>query len=415
MVYLTVILPIRNEESVIYSTLQALSDQVYPKDRYELIVVDGRSTDGTHGIVEKFIREHTDVNVRLLDNPGKLSSRARNIGIRVAKGRLIAVIDGHVHIPHKQLYANMEWLKERHHALCLAHPTPPLLSGSEAGNSNWIAAARTSRLGHSQHSYIYSDYEGWCDPVTSGFAYDRSLFDQVGYFDEAFDAAEDVEFNYRLKQAGVRAYASPTMIIYYYPRKTLRALYRQMVRYGVGRSRFVRKHPSAFSKETLIPVAVLLLSSLLPLAIAVPWGRPIIPLVYLTIFGMYWAVLGIAGIRVAVNTNRVFPGFFVPVALWVIHLGLGWGFLSSVFLPRRTLLSDHKRPWNRRYPAASGRQAVIRASSVERDTPDYAITAGNPAVVEGHRKGPNEPVSDRPATSVQSRSDRSLNARQQPT
>ena len=46
--------------------------------------------------------------------------------------------------------------------------------------------------------------------MSSGFAYDREVFDRVGYFDETFDAAEDVEFHHRLKGAGIEAYTVRT-------------------------------------------------------------------------------------------------------------------------------------------------------------------------------------------------------------
>ena len=141
-IYLSVVVPIRNEESYIATTLAALASQDYPKERYELIVVDGRSTDSTRAVVERFICEHPEVNIQLLDNPGKWLSRARNIGVRAAKGQLIAVIDGHVYIPTKQMFANMQRLKEKHHALCLARPAPLLVPWLQKGMPLWIALAR---------------------------------------------------------------------------------------------------------------------------------------------------------------------------------------------------------------------------------------------------------------------------------
>ena len=74
--------------------------------------MDGQSSDSTCRVVERLINEHPEVSIRLLDNPGKLSSQARNIGVRAARGRLIAVIDGHVHIANSRLFTAMERLSE---------------------------------------------------------------------------------------------------------------------------------------------------------------------------------------------------------------------------------------------------------------------------------------------------------------
>ncbi|MDH4099353.1 MAG: glycosyltransferase family 2 protein [Nitrospirota bacterium] len=329
MVYISIVVPIRNEEKFIGQTLTALLSQDYPASRYELIVVDGRSTDGTRSVVEQFMKNHPDKKISLLDNPGILSSSARNIGARAAQGKLIAIIDGHVHIPGNQLLKDMERLKEETGALCLARPAPLDVPEIKNGTPFWIAMARKSRLGHSRSSFIYSDYEGFVDPVSSGFAYDRTVFEKVGYFDETFDAAEDVEFHFRVKKAGIEAYTSPRFLIYSYPRESLSALFRQQVRYGEGRARFIRKHPEGFSKETLIPVGIFLYVAALPAALGITLVSPFLTAAYLAGLFVYLGMLMIAGLEMAFKNKAVVPAFIVAAALCTVHLGLGWGFLKT--------------------------------------------------------------------------------------
>jgi succinoglycan biosynthesis protein ExoA len=329
-VYLSIVVPIRNEEDSIHQTLDSLERQNYPKDRYEVIVVDGQSSDGTRNVVEKFIGEHTEMSIRLLDNPGTLSSRARNIGIRAAHGELIAAIDGHVHIPNDRLLAAMERLKEEHGALCLARPAPLLVPTLARGKAFWIAVARKCWLAHSRNSYIYSGYEGFIDPVSSGFAYDRCVFERVGYFDEDFDAAEDVEFHHRLKAAGIHAYTSPELTIYSYPRQTLPALFRQMVRYGIGRARCLRKHHDSFTRELLIPPAIFSFFAIFPLVVAIACVVPAVGIVGAILLLCYGMPVLATGMVEAARRRRFMPAFFVVVAIWTIHMGLGYGFLKTI-------------------------------------------------------------------------------------
>lgn len=329
--YLTVVVPVRNEEQFVTETLEALAAQDYAKDRYEILVIDGRSTDRTRAIVEEFIGRRSDVNLRLLDNPGQWSSRARNIGVRASRGRLIAVIDGHVKIPNEQLFATLERLQKDHGALCFSRPAPLLVSGVDGGMSLWIALARKSWLGHSRASYIYSDHKGFVDPVSAGFAYDREVFNRVGLFDESFDAAEDMEFHHRLKRAGILAYTSPELTIYSYPRSTLRGLFRQMTRYGIGRARLVRKHPDAFTKETLIPPGVFLYFAALPLGMLAARFWPALAVTYLAGAALYAAGALAAGLAAVLPRNRVVPALWVALVIAVTHIGLGWGFLKTVF------------------------------------------------------------------------------------
>lgn len=331
---ITVVVPVRNEGRNIRATLTELLDQDYSPDRYEVIVVDGRSDDNTSQVVRHVISERSDRQVRLLDNPGRLSSCARNLGVRAARGELIAVIDGHVKIPTRQLFASMQRLKTQHAALCLARPAPLFMSDGKGTMAEWIARARKTWLAHSQVSYIYSDHEGFVDPVSSGFAYDRAIFEQVGYFDESFDAAEDVEFHHRLKRAGIQAYTSAELTIYSFPRSSLRGLFRQMTRYGVGRIRLIGKHRDAFSIETLVPAGIFLYFALLAAVAALGVWRPLWAAIYATGFAVYAAILLATGIASPPKHKGLLASLKIAAAIATTHLGLGWGLVKETVAGR---------------------------------------------------------------------------------
>ena len=330
MIYLSIVIPVRNEESFITDTLKALARQNYPKECFEVLVVDGGSTDCTRLAVNRFIGEYPEINIRLYDNVGHLSSCARNIGIREAKGRLVGIIDGHVYIPNDHLLANMERISKERKALCLARPAPLEVPGLTEGKAYWIAVARKTCLGHSRKSFIYSDFEGFVDPGSSGFAYERSVFDLVGYFDERFDAAEDLEFHFRLKKAGIMAYTSPDLLIYSYPRESFWELFRQQVRYGKGRAQFVRKHSQGFSKETLVPPSIFLFFVTLPIITVFFWKLPLIIIACSSGLFVYCTVLLTSGLAAALARKRFVPGALVAFGVWTTHMGLGWGFLKTI-------------------------------------------------------------------------------------
>lgn len=340
MIYLSIVIPIRNEEKFIEGTLSCLVSQEYPCDRYELIVVDGMSTDKTKEKVSRFIDQHPQNNISLLNNPGKLSSRARTIGVKVAKGEIVAVIDGHVYIPNNNIFYNIEKIVKERKAICLSRPQPLNVPGLRQGLPFWIAVARGSSIGHSRKSYIYSDHEGFIDPTSSGFAYHRSIFEKVGYFDENFDAAEDVEFNYRVGKQGIKAYTSPDLKVYYYPRDTFSKLFQQQTRYGVGRWRFIRKHPESFTKETIVPVGILLGSLLLPISMGLNKSLPLLTGLHLWPMLLYFFILMGVGLREATSRGTFFPALLVALAIWVTHLGLGWGFLKASLLDKSLRLEE---------------------------------------------------------------------------
>jgi succinoglycan biosynthesis protein ExoA len=274
-----------DEESDIGRLLGELRQQQAPPGGFEVLVVDGGSRDRTREIVAA--RAADWGALRLLENPRRLSSAARNIGAAAARGRYLLYLDGHCALPRRDYLRRLLELFTESGAACLARPQPLLPLAAEPW-ARAIAAARHSPLGHNPGSDIYRTTAAYTDPRSAGAAYQRDLIRQLGGYDERFDACEDVEFNHRVAAAGLRAYCHPDLAVAYRPRATLGALFRQMARYGRGRARLLARHP------TLRPWPLLILTLLalaVPVAVLIAGWRPMLlaagalALLYLTATG----------------------------------------------------------------------------------------------------------------------------------
>jgi len=327
-IFITVVMPVRNEVRFIAQTLKALLDQDYPSDRFEIIVADGLSDDGTGAIVREMSARHP--NIRLEDNPARRSSSGRNIGFRRGRGDVFLVVDGHCHIPSRQLLSEVASCFERTEADCLGRPQhldPPGLTSFQ----RTVALARASWLGHGGRSLIYGEEEGFLSPVSNGAAYRREVFDKIGYVDENFDACEDVEFNWRVEQAGLVSYTSPRLMLKYFPRESLGGLWRQMIRYGLGRFKLLRKHPGTLSAGTLVPPLFVLGLGIcltgLPLALGA--GKASVAAVMALPPVSYVLLVAMQSLRLAGGRQGIQPLSF-PTIYACIHLGLGVGFLRGL-------------------------------------------------------------------------------------
>jgi glycosyltransferase involved in cell wall biosynthesis len=232
-----------------------LLQQNYPAEMFEILVADGRSTDGTRGLVEQKASSAT-VPLRVIDNAGIRSGPGRNAGVTAATGDIILFVDGHCEIPSTELLRDTAKLLDETGADCLCRPQP-LIAFSPKGVGRIIADARASTLGHGRDSLIYDmSHSGFVHPASSGATYRRPVFERVGMYDESFDACEDVEFNTRVAAAGYKAYTDPRLSVYYEPRNSFRGLFRQMMRYGIGRVRLARKHPESASLSQWAPAVL---------------------------------------------------------------------------------------------------------------------------------------------------------------
>lgn len=329
--YITIVMPVFNEERFIEQTLQQLLSQEYPVERIEILVIDGMSVDNTREIVNKISKQYD--NIHLLDNPKRKSSAGRNIGFKKGQGDYFLVVDGHCFIPDNKLITNLVECFLVSGADCLGRPQPldpPGLSTFQEA----VGLARGSKFGHGGDSLIYANYEGFASPVSNGAAYSRKVFEEVGYVDENFDACEDVEFNYRVEQAGLTCYTSPKLTILYFPRKNLKNLFQQLASYGEGRFRLIKKHRKALTFNQIIPTLFvlgillnLLIFILSPTIIDLHATKRIISIPYI----IYLMLILFESIRLSIP--RVSKYFLILPCIFIcIHTALGWGFIRGTFL-----------------------------------------------------------------------------------
>ncbi|VTS08822.1 glycosyltransferase family 2 protein [Tuwongella immobilis] len=332
--FISVVVPVRNEAKAIETTIRQLYAQDYPPSQFEVIVADGRSTDDTVAIVRRLQAEFP--SLRLEDNPRQLASAARNVGIRASQGDVVIIIDGHCNIPDPNYLRHIEQAFVTSGAESLGRPQP-LRVPNPTPFQLCLAIARESKLGHNPHSAIYDDQPQYVAPQNVAVAYRRNVFEKVGLFDESFDACEDVEFNTRVDQAGFRCYFEPKLRIDYHPRSTYRGLFVQMARYGTGRCRLARKHRGSLTLPALVPplwLAFLIVGG--PLSLI----APMFGWLFGGLVALYSAVILLESLRLSARHGWwTFPR--IPLLLLTIHAGFGWGFLREC-LPkfartRRTL------------------------------------------------------------------------------
>ena len=323
---LSIVVPVRNEAHFIRQTLTQFKEQDFPKDCFEVLIVNGQSEDNTEAIIKEFIAQNPEMQIRVLQNRKRLSSAARNIAVKKAKGEYILIIDGHVYLPSADLLTNYMTAASKHQAMVIGRPQP--LDPPDINHfQRVVALARRSFLAHSKESFIYSNFEGFTSPISIGVMYHWSVFNKIGYFDESFDAAEDLEFNYRLEKAGYQCFTSPDLAVKYYPRSNFRSLFHQLRRYGVGRTNFIFKHPERFTIETLLPAFLFMVMLLIPVALL---ATPFIKYIWIIIVTCYLIALGLESLRL-LGKHRLSTVLLVPPIIFSIHSGLGLGLIMGFF------------------------------------------------------------------------------------
>lgn len=309
--YLSVVIPVRNERQLLPELLDRLLEQNYPPELYEILVVDGQSTDGTESLVARRYRDRR-VRVRVIDNPKKTAAAGRNLGIRAAAGDAVMFLSARSVVPSKDLLAHTAGLLETTpEAACFCQPRP-LLAPAETRTAEAIARVWESWLGRRAQ---LPELAGFVDVPIGATIYRRGVFEKVGFFDESFDACEDEDFNIRVWKCVIQGYSDPRLVVYDRPRRTVGAFWRQMIRYGRGTSRLMRKHPEQSQVAQVAPLGVVLAVLLGLLAWnQLPWILAAIVTLPLALFpGALFVAIAQLGTRFGLRTAWKAPWIFAAI------------------------------------------------------------------------------------------------------
>ncbi|MGH8612268.1 MAG: glycosyltransferase, partial [Gammaproteobacteria bacterium] len=119
----SIVMPVKNEGLYINDAFDRIDEQDYPRERIELIVVDGASSDNTVAIIRD--RMKNDERIKLI--PGTYNCpAAMNAGIEIANGSLIAKIDGHGYINEKFVSIAVSYLVSYPEYSCIGGRIVPL-------------------------------------------------------------------------------------------------------------------------------------------------------------------------------------------------------------------------------------------------------------------------------------------------
>ena len=315
----TVVVPMRNEEDHIGRCLQSVLDQDYPGEQVEILVVDGMSTDSSRSIVSEFAGRYP--NVSLLDNEKGITPSAFNVGIRNARGNIVAIIGAHCSLAPDHISNCVHYLNTKE-ADCVGGPIENIGEGflGEA-----ISLAMTSPFGVGDAHFRYSHQERYVDTLAFG-AYRREVFDKIGLFDEKLVRNQDYDLNYRLRKAGGKILLTPAIKSRYYTRSSLRKLCSQYLQYGFWKVQMLRKHPRSVRVRQLAPplfvLALLLSGALSAISSLAAW-------VFALVVASYLSLSLAFSFSIASRKGwRYFP--ILPVIFACLHLSWGLGFLYSL-------------------------------------------------------------------------------------
>jgi glycosyltransferase involved in cell wall biosynthesis len=313
--FISVIIPCYNEKRFINNCLESIVLNDYPKEKVEILVIDGMSNDGTREIIKKYSEEYPFV--RMIDNPRRIVPTALNIGIRNSQGEIILRMDAHNNFEKDYISKCVKYLQK--YNVDNIGGIWITLPGADTVMAKAIALALGHPFGVGNAFYrIGSQEPRFVDTVPFG-CYRKEIFERVGLFDEDLIRNQDDEMNHRIIKNGGKILLKPDIVSHYFARDRLSKLAKMMFQYGYFKPLAAKKIGGLVTWRQVIPpmfVTALLLSQFF-------WG----PLILL---GIYMAPNLYSSFSLSMGKDKRYL-FLLPIVFFVNHISYGAGYLNGLW------------------------------------------------------------------------------------
>jgi glycosyltransferase involved in cell wall biosynthesis len=234
--FLSVIIPVYNDNAGLKKLLPTLMQQSYPQNKYEVIVVD-------NGSYEDVTEVTADFAVKLLtENDIQSSYAARNKGIQHARGEVFVFIDSDCRATDNWLYEGIKKMYQTR---------SDLVGGNVVFT---FSEKKTSAEYYDAIIFLQMNEkikQGFCGGANMFVK--RSVFDSIGMFPQNVQSGGDVFFAKNATVSGFKLTYAPKAIVYH-PTRRFWPLIRKMFRVGKGKAQITKISKTLLDKEEIIKI-----------------------------------------------------------------------------------------------------------------------------------------------------------------
>ncbi len=319
---ITFAIVVRNGADALPDLLADLVNQTLRPDRFEVIVVDGSSTDGSRELVYKVLSRHPNLRFVQIDNPRRILSSGWNLAIEAASAPVVVRVDAHARIAS-------DFLERCLHGIAAGHDIVggPVTTIQGSAESSLLFCIETSRFAGGAAAFRRAGPARHVDTLAYA-AYRCRVFAAVGGFDERLVRNQDNEMHHRLQAAGYQFYYDPAIRSHHVMRSSWRAFLRQKFANGYWVAIVSAVQPGYISLRHQVPFGFLLG---LAASLALGWltGFWLLTLAIVGAHGL--ASLGFTLSCLRAHQGRFRPQLLVaPVGFFITHLAYGAGTLVGI-------------------------------------------------------------------------------------
>ncbi len=316
---ISVIIPTYNAADKLKECLDALEKQHFPRDKYEIIVVDDGSTDTTASIVKG-----NDAHYFYQNNKGPAS--ARNKGAKVSKGDIILFTDA-------DCVPDNNWIKEL--TACFHSPEIAGVKGAykTAQRTLWARFAQIE-FNERYKLLLKKKYIDMVDTYSAG--YRKDIFMSLGGFDTSFPDpnGEDADLSYKLSLNDYKMVFNPKAVVWHngHP-DSLKKYVKLKFWRGYWRMVLYKRYSTKMIKDSYTPQTLKFQILIVFLAIFSLILISLFPLLmfYIFFFCVFLFIVSLIPFMVFAINQDIVVGLLSPFFLFFRAISIGFGSLYNLF------------------------------------------------------------------------------------
>ena len=252
--FISIIIPVRNFERTLQKTFEYLMNVDYPRDRMEIVIADGGSSDGTVPLIKKYQQKYPFIKLVEIPNcpsPGY----ARNKALEKATGEFLFFTDGDCAPCKEWIYEMLKHFQRDEKIGIVGGEIYTLRVEKDNLVEAWCEHFRfntvSPRYGFIKEGYfpVLSDmyptqiagHRAYFF-VTANVAYRKKAIDKAGAKFWTKPTGEDMDFCYQIQHAGWKLYFAPKAKIDHMHRANLKQLLKVWITYGAAHPPLLDKY-----------------------------------------------------------------------------------------------------------------------------------------------------------------------------
>ena len=235
-----------NREKYLYGALQCIAESGFPKDAYEIVLVNNMSTDNTEAECHRFESDYPDVNFRYFVETDQGLSFARNRGIKESRGETLLFLDDDSYIQQNYLKNLQRQLNDHPEADAFGGKIDPIFESGET--PIWLSKWNYSWVSAIDMGEKVCQFKGKAFPIGANMGIRKAMLDKIGAFNTQLGRSkknlmggEEKDLFKRIGQQGGNIYYFPDVVVHHVipPTRTTKD-YVKCLGEGVGRSERIR-------------------------------------------------------------------------------------------------------------------------------------------------------------------------------